>query len=165
MSIIHLVRANDDLISFCDCEQGIVNAPGQVDCPWCGCGWLFSCIKCRKAFAFAVAVELDTTWEALARQDLWAWLKQEPEQQDVDEWVVNMKSLTQFLELGKVYIYFDGYILPKDLKKFRMEGLKTKHQFDEVPQLTAMNYPEFKKNVLTNPDYWYEDELYPTSRH
>ena len=80
MSIIYLVKANDDLVSHCQCEQGIIAEPGQVGCPWCGCGWLFSCIKCRKAFTFATAVEIDKTWEELAREDLYSYFKQEPDE-------------------------------------------------------------------------------------
>ena len=54
---VYLVKANNDLISHCACSNAVIGAPAQMDCPWCGCGWLFVCSKCRKAFSFARAEE------------------------------------------------------------------------------------------------------------
>ncbi|HJN76044.1 MAG TPA: hypothetical protein QGF58_19085 [Myxococcota bacterium] len=48
-----LIKDSDDLLSFCKCDTGLVGVPGQLDCPWCGCGWMLSCIDCRKSFVFA----------------------------------------------------------------------------------------------------------------
>src|SRR5262249_18861030 len=52
---VYLRKANNDLVSHCACAQAdaLVTAPSQMDCPWCGCGWLFICSRCRKAFTFA----------------------------------------------------------------------------------------------------------------
>lgn len=61
MSILYLVKKNDDVISHCKCEESFVGEEGQLDCPWCGCGWLFSCSKCRKAFTFSEAAEIEKT--------------------------------------------------------------------------------------------------------
>src|SRR6266566_1407987 len=57
--MIYLRKANDNLVSHCKCDEAYISAPSQMDCPWCGCGWLFTCSHCRKAFTFAEAVEGD----------------------------------------------------------------------------------------------------------
>lgn len=44
---IYLIKDNDDLCSHCACETAYITFPPQMDCPWCGCGWLFSCTACR----------------------------------------------------------------------------------------------------------------------
>ena len=46
--IVYLKKASNELISHCGCEESRISYPAQMDCPWCGCGWLFSCITCRK---------------------------------------------------------------------------------------------------------------------
>jgi len=53
--MVYLVKASNDLISHCKCEYAPIGAPGQMDCPWCGCGWLFLCPKCRRAFTLCNA--------------------------------------------------------------------------------------------------------------
>jgi hypothetical protein len=67
-----LTKASDMVISHCRCpsENALIMFPAQMDCPWCGCGWLFTCRTCRKAFTFATAVEVEASLEELARQDL-----------------------------------------------------------------------------------------------
>ena len=63
---LYLRKANDDLVSNCRCAkaEALITAPCQMDCPWCGCGWLFICSHCRKAFTFAEAFEVEESWEA-----------------------------------------------------------------------------------------------------
>jgi hypothetical protein len=133
MSIIHLVKVNDDLVSHCKCEQGIVGDPGQLDCLWCGCGWLFSCSKCRKAFSFAIAVEIDKTWEELATEDLYSYNKQTPDDDSVADWIKNMKAMTEHIELGQSYVYLDGCFIPAEEENFQFTGHKTEHHLSKVP--------------------------------
>ncbi len=159
MSVIHLVKANDDLVSHCKCEQGTVGEPGQLDCPWCGCGWLFSCSKCRKAFSFAKVVEINKTWQELAREDLYNYNKQEPDNDSISNWVENMKGMTEHIELGKNYVYLDGYFIPTDEEYFEVEGWKSKHDFIKVPQVEALEDPTVIDQVLSNSDYWLKNEI------
>ncbi|MCJ8273007.1 MAG: hypothetical protein MJK04_26865 [Psychrosphaera sp.] len=158
MSIIHLVKANDDLVSHCKCQQGIVGEPGQMDCPWCGCGWLFSCSNCRKAFTFAIAVEIDKTWEELALQDLYSYNKQTPDATSIADWIENMKAMTGHIELGQSYVYLDGAFIPADMQDFKLSGWKTTHKFDTTPQIAALEEPSVIEHILSNPDYWRKDE-------
>jgi hypothetical protein len=48
---LYLRKANDDFVSHCKCPKAdsLISSPGQMDCPWCGCGWLFICSRCNKA--------------------------------------------------------------------------------------------------------------------
>jgi hypothetical protein len=69
-SRVYLCKDNDDLISHCTCREALVAPPGQADCPWCGCGWLFSCLSCRKAFTFARAVPGQKDLEMIVREHL-----------------------------------------------------------------------------------------------
>src|SRR5437016_4029669 len=85
--IIYLVKASNDLISHCACEHAIIGAPSQMDCPWCGCGWLFVCATCRKAFTFARAEEVELTWEKLAHKDLDGKWSRHPSSKEIQEWI------------------------------------------------------------------------------
>src|SRR4026209_457862 len=102
-TIIYLKRANKDLIAHCKCNDGRITYPPQMDCPWCGCGWLFTCITCRKAFTFAVAVELEATWEDLSREDWKAWGLTRISTKNIKSWVADMKALLGDVKVGETY--------------------------------------------------------------
>jgi hypothetical protein len=80
---IYLKKANDELVSHCRCAEALITFPPQMDCPWCGCGWLFTCIECRRAFAFAEGIVVDELWEETAARDLRNRWKTDPSNQDV----------------------------------------------------------------------------------
>ena len=67
----YIAKANNDVLSHCQCADTLAAGPAQLDCPWCGCGWLFSCIKCRKAFTFGrvVSAPVDSADSPLG----WGW--------------------------------------------------------------------------------------------
>ncbi len=159
MSILYLVKKNDELISHCKCEESLVGDPGQLDCPWCGCGWLFSCTKCRKAFTFAEAKELDKTWEEVAKEDLLGYSNKEPESDDINNWIECMQQMMSHIEVGKTYIYLDGSFIPADEENFEFEGWKSKHNFYKTPQVIALEDKEIIEQVLSNPQYWEENAI------
>lgn len=159
MSIIYLTKKNDDLISHCRCEESLAGDPGQLDCPWCGCGWLFSCTKCRKAFTFAAGVEIDKSWNEIAREDLFGYSKKEPSEKEVAEWIDFMKGMMAHVEVGRDYIYLDGYFIPTDEGPFEAEGWHSKHNFSEPPQVTAMDHPEIIGTILSKREYWDEAKI------
>jgi hypothetical protein len=64
-----LAKANDDVLSHCQCSASLASLPGQLDCPWCGCGWLISCTHCRQAFTYARVVEVDTEYTTYIQED------------------------------------------------------------------------------------------------
>jgi hypothetical protein len=65
---LYLRKANDGFVSHCKCDKAdaLISSPSQMDCPWCGCGWLFICSRCCKAFTFVEAVQVDESWEKTA---------------------------------------------------------------------------------------------------
>lgn len=154
MSILFLVKKNDELISHCKCEESLAGDPGQLDCPWCGCGWLFSCTKCRKAFTFAEAKLIDKTWEEIAREDILGFSSKEPTKEAISEWVDCMQHMMSHLVVGKTYVYLDGCFIPTDEEDFEFEGWKSKHNFYRPPQVIALEDKEIIDSLLSNPQYW-----------
>ena len=159
MSIIYLVKESNDLVCHCECPEGLIGYPGQMDCPWCGCGWLFSCMDCAKAFTFAKGVELDTTWEALGERYIRNMWEEEPKADDVATWVESMQALLADVEVGETYVYFDGFVVPADAAGFEFEGWFAEHNMDEIPQVAALEDPSIIDSVLANEDYWRERAL------
>src|SRR5438046_1427339 len=98
--MIYLRKANSDLIVHCKCGSGYISAPGQMDCPWCGCGWLFTCIDCRKAFTFAEAVEVDFTLEEMAQRDRTPFARSGTElpAREISDWVEFMRFFLREVE-------------------------------------------------------------------
>jgi hypothetical protein len=156
---VFLAKANNDLISHCKCEHTFIGAPAQMDCPWCGCGWLFICPKCRKAFTFARAERCHLTWEQLAHNDLDGKYGKQPSQEDVDEWIGFMQILTKDLELGKQYAYIDGWVFPADERHLRFEGFYARHDLESVPQASALSDRESLRTTLEDSDYWRERKI------
>ena len=151
---IYLVKANDALVSHCKCREAMITYPPQGGCPWCGCGWLFTCIACRKAFTFARGILVDETWEATARRDLINQSGQEPLQEDIDDWVASMKALLEEVEVDQEYVCLDGLIIPTNATSVRFEGWHSRHDFDFVPQVAALKNENVGREFLNNPAYW-----------
>lgn len=158
MPILHLIKDSDDLVSFCKCEQSVVGAPMQLDCPWCGCGWLFSCKDCGLAFAFAKAVMLDTTWEEIAESTL-KNTEFPYKKKDVKLWAGWLEEMCEDLEEGHRYVYFDGAVIDCDYDDIEFEGQYAAHELDFIPQVAALKDPKVKDEILENPEYWMERRL------
>jgi hypothetical protein len=124
-----------------------------MDCPWCGCGWLFTCMKCRKAFTFARGVELDESWEEWASHDIRGF-EMEPTDEAVVDWVESMQAYLDGVMVGKQYVALDGCVIPTDANSLDFDGWKSHHRFDFVPQVAALEDASIVKTVLSNVDYW-----------
>jgi hypothetical protein len=118
-----------------------------MECPWCGCGWLFTCIKCRKAFTFARAVEVTDSWEDLARRDISA-MGMDPTDESVNDWVQSMQAYLSGVVVGEQYVALDGWVIPADAESIDFDGWKF------VPQVAALNDPSIVETLLSNTDYW-----------
>ena len=151
---VYLVKDNDELVSHCSCRRAYITFPPQMDCPWCGCGWLFTCADCRKAFTFARAVEVDESWEELARRDLVGAWNESPTEEDVAEWIGAMQELLADVEVGRQYVCLDGLILPTDAGEARFCGWHAEHDLDFVPQVAALDDESVLEDVLANEAYW-----------
>ncbi len=157
---LYLKKASNELISHCTCDDAPITFPPQMDCPWCGCGWLFCCANCRKAFTFAVAVEMDESWEATALRDLKNRGKDfKPTEDDVADWVEAMQELCSEIEVGEEYVYLDGWFIPRDTDEITIEGMHSYHELTCVPQVVALKDKKIIEEVLGNQDYWAENEV------
>jgi len=158
-AITYLVKDNDDLCCHCHCQDALITFPPQMDCPWCGCGWLFTCMTCRKAFAFARGMQVQRTWEQLAYRDLEGRWDRPPEDDDVTQWIAAMQELLAHVEAGKQYVCFDGLFLPTDVKSVQFEGWHAKHDLDFVPHVAALDDYFVMEDVLSNEDYWQANSI------
>lgn len=157
---LYLKKASNELISHCTCDDAPITFPPQMDCPWCGCGWLFCCANCRKAFTFAVAVELEESWETTALRDLnGRGADFKPTQDDVADWVEAMQEMCGELEVGKEYVYLDGWFIPRETDEIVIEGMHSYHELDGVPQVAALRDKSIIPELLGNEDYWTENEV------
>lgn len=150
-----LQRVRDPWLSFCKCDLdkdplgGLCAYPGsnQLDCPWCGCGYMFSCAVCHYAFTFSEAVELSVDPEALAiRVGGRVGLDHSVLQRRTE----SLCSFEQRLTLGTRYAALDGSIFSRD-EPAVFVGIHAVHDFAQAPQFTDKNLHESR---LAAPSYW-----------
>ena len=156
-----LTKANDNLISFCNCSEPAIATSGQADCPWCGCGWLFSCVKCRKAFTFAKVTESTRSYEEIAQED---FLNQFQENLPLDnESVLEqanwMKTELADIPMGTECVILDGSIIPISKTDIEFDGWFAHHKFETVPHVSAQNDKTVLSNLLSDIEYWTAREL------
>ena len=153
---IYLQKANDNLVSHCSCGDGRISLPSQMDCPWCGCGWLFTCMTCRKAFTFAKVIKTDMSLFEIGWNDLEKSYGRKPTINEVGEWVDYMRLLLDNISGKGEFVYFDGRIIPVKSKKkmFTVMGMHSRHRFDQIPQYTALEDKSIIDELLINENYW-----------
>ena len=159
----YLERANTDLVCWCKCEEGkAISTPpgsGQADCPWCGCGWLFSCTHCRKSFTFARVVERDQSYEEFVTEDReragWGF--------DVEKDIPLIGSIASdlarvmaTLKIGEEYVIIDGLVLPAKDPVAEVRGTVGLHLFlTGTPQCLARDGTNaVPLRSLRDPRYW-----------
>lgn len=153
---LYLRKHNDKLVSHCRCakEDALISSPSQMDCPWCGCGWLFICNRCRKAFTFGEGVEVNETWEETAARSVRASYRREPEPDEVTEWVEFMKLFVRDVRPGNQYVYLDGWVVPATAARVTIDGWHSRHDLDVVPQVAALHDPGVRTSLLQSRTYW-----------
>lgn len=144
---VYLVKASNDVLSFCHCEDAPVSFPAQMSCPWCGCGWMFSCIECRKCFIFARAVERRESLDELVERDVLRYLGARKVPRAIVEGMV-AEHLEYFcraldgVEVGHEYVILDGHLFDTGRKgPVRFEGWYARHDLDVLPQVRAREDP------------------------
>ena len=158
---LYLRTANNDFVSHCKCEKtdALISSTGQMDCPWCGCGWLFICSRCRKAFTFAKGFEVNESWTDTGDRTVRSLYQREPEAGEVEEWIGFMKILLKGVRPGGQYIYLDGYVIPATAEGITIEGWHSHHDLDFVPQVAALNDPEIRDDLLCSREYWQSNRV------
>jgi hypothetical protein len=132
-----------------------VTYPGQADCPWCGCGWLFTCLRCRKAFTFARGIEVEETLEELALRDFGP----DTDSDLLADWVADMRSLLAKVEVGERYVYLDGRVHPARLGSVEFSGWYASHRFAHLPQVVAEGARAALDAELGQESYWRTNAL------
>jgi len=153
-----LAKANDDVLSHCRCEAPLASVPGQLDCPWCGCGWLVCCTNCRKAFTYARVVEVDTDYETFVRGDRQRGGYadgEEAEIRDCAEWLE--ESFADFA-VGQQVVYLDGLYFALDDAPSQFDGLHATHDLDRLPHFVALTEPTHLNASLGKQSYWQDRE-------
>lgn len=158
-SHVYLVRASEQLVCHCKCDPALITFPPQMDCPWCGCGWLFTCTNCRKAFTFARGTVLTETWRATALRDLAGKWGRDPDEMEIEQWIEAMQVILKDVEPGKEYVCLDGWVIPTDDEAVVIDGWHSHHELPFVPQVAALGNPSIMENILSNPEYWRESRV------
>jgi hypothetical protein len=158
-SHIYLAKESDELVSHCRCETALITYPPQANCPWCGCGWLFTCQACRKAFTFAKGIETDVSWEALAQADLRGRFRKDPTELQVERWVQRMQILVAEVEPGRTYVALDGSFIPTFATGVRFDGWYAHHDLDCLPQTAALKDRFILRQTVSSKEYWLENRL------
>lgn len=130
-----------------------------MDCPWCGCGWLFICGRCRRAFTFAEVVDLEESWEETGNELIWSCYNRSPEPNEIGEWIEFMKVFLKGITRGQRYVYLDGYVIPTTAEQVSFEGWHARHDLDYVPQVAALDDPSARGEILENRDYWESNRI------
>lgn len=152
-------KANDDVLSFCSCEGQPAMSTGQLDCPWCGCGWMISCSKCTKSFIFAEVRETDLLLEELGRREVEARDLTTVTDVEISEWAEGMEETLANFDVGDVVVYLDGSYWTVDSKDIEFDGYYASHKLDRLPHAEALSNPQHLEAVLGDEKYWIEREL------
>lgn len=152
-------KANDNVLSFCRCEGEPAMSSGQLDCPWCGCGWMIACTKCTKSFVFAQVRETEIPLIELGRREVAARGLAHVTEQEIAEWAEGMAETLDAFEVGDIVVYLDGSYWTVDSTDIAFDGYYASHTLDRLPHADAMADPALLNRVLGNKKYWLEREL------
>lgn len=152
-----IFKANDDVLSFCTCEDAPAMSTGQLDCPWCGCGWMISCSRCTKSFIFAEVRETDIPLIELGRREA-AARGLTVSEQEVSEWADGMADAFADFEVGDILVYLDGHYWHRDSTDIAFDGDFASHRLARLPHAEALADPPLLDRVLGDTRYWLDRE-------
>jgi hypothetical protein len=155
-----LIKENDDLLSFCRCEETTFAVSGQQDCPWCGCGFMFSCLSGRKGFIFAKVVESTTSFLEIMQRNaevfgITASLDDADLIEEADFW----RTKVEQLNVGQVCVILDETIVGIESRNISFDGSYAHHEFDVIPHVSANGSQKALLSILGKAGYWTSREL------
>ena len=156
----YIAKANNDVLSHCQCSEALAAGPAQLNCPWCGCGWLLSCMKCRKAFTYGRVVEIDRTYADIARE-VFAARGEDASEEDIAHAAEWLAGAYADLSVGDIVVYLDGAYLKLDTTDFAYDGWFAQHDFDRLPHALALEQPTALRDTLGDKQYWLDREFEP----
>jgi hypothetical protein len=155
----YLFKANDDVISHCRCEDEPASSTSQLDCPWCGCGWMIGCTKCSKAFVYGEIRNTETLALEIVQRDAKRRGIKSLTEKEMRDWADAMEREFKRFRIGQRVIYLDGHYFPLGAKNVSFKGYYAKHKFKILPHAQALRKPEVLRATLGDPDYWFKREL------
>ncbi len=124
-----------------------------------GCGWLFVCIECRKAFTFAKCVIVNESLESIVRRQLCGRWQREPSPEDVAREMEFMEIWLKHTAVGREYVYFDGCAIDAAYETLKFDGWHARHDLPFVPQVRALTAAGVRTTILGNKAYWVERHI------
>jgi len=154
-----LTKANDNVLSHCRCSKALASLPMQLDCPWCGCGWLIGCTQCRRAFTYARVVEVDGDYESFIRNDRRRGKYADLDPSELDDYASWLESALADIEVGATTVYLDGMYFDVEATPGTFVGLYATHHFQQLPHFVAFQEPAYLRATLGERSYWLERAL------
>ncbi len=154
---VHLERSSRDGVCLCECPRALVGMPGQMDCPWCGCGWLFNCAACGRSFTYAKPVWISMPLGQIVEQDMLArgW------KHDPSAFAAAAEGMAEMLskvEGNGEYVYLDGLFLPLQTRNTEVQGTSANHKITVLPHLLERRMPGTLESVLGDGKYWWDNK-------
>lgn len=153
-----IAKANDDVLSHCRCTGVLSATTGQFDCPWCGCGWLISCIECGRAFVYARVIETDRAYTDIAAEDARNRGLKNVTAEDVEAVAETMQAQMEAFSVGATLVYLDGKYFPIDTCAIDFEGFFAFHKLDRLPHAVALEDASYLSSFLGDRRYWLDRE-------
>lgn len=153
-----LFKANDEVLSHCRCEGAPAMSEGQLDCPWCGCGWMIPCSRCGKSFTFAEVRETDIPLLELGRREAEARGLEDITDEEVADWAEWMAETLDEFEVGDTVVYLDGRYWKHDATDIVFGGFYASHSLKRLPHAEALSDPAHLDRVLGDKNYWLRRE-------
>lgn len=151
-------KANDDVLSFCTCVDAPAASTSQLDCPWCGCGWMIPCSQCGKSFIFAEVRETDIPLIELGRREVAMRGLTTVSEQEIEEWAEGMAETLDYFEVGDIVVYLDGAYWTVDSTDVEFDGYYASHKLARLPHAEALADPPLLDRVLGDKQYWFDRE-------
>lgn len=154
-----LFKANNDVLSFCSCDTAPALSEGQLDCPWCGCGWMIACSNCSKSFVFAEVRETDIPLTELARREASVRGMEDVTEAEITDWAKGMAEKLADFDVGDIVVYLDGVYWKATATNVQFDGLYAAHALARLPHAEALDNPPHLRAVLGDQAYWRDREL------
>jgi len=151
-------KANDDVLSHCTCTGAPAMSEQQLDCPWCGCGWMIPCSQCGKSFIFAEVRETDIPLLELGRREVEARGLEDITDEQVADWAEGMAETLSRFEVGDIVVYLDGFYWRINETDIAFEGFFAAHDLERLPHAEALDDPDHLDRMLGDPNYWLDRE-------
>jgi hypothetical protein len=149
-----LRKANDDVLSHCKCSTSLASLPSQLDCPWCGCGWLIGCTQCRRSFSYARVAEVETDYETFIQNDRRRSEYPDFDRSELKNYALWLEDTLADIPVGTTVVYLDGMYFDLNSEPGLFEGLYAVHELQRLPHFVALTNPAYLRATLGERSYW-----------